>query len=108
MIDYEYAKKFNKLSGIVKYYIKIDRGMNRYWQNLDDFEHIKEIYTTSKNLKIIGIFSHLCSDWEFGEESYDFTRKQIINFYKIIEALEKDKCRIKTYCEFTLNFKIQR
>lgn len=65
--------------------------MNRYWQNLDDFKRIKEIYTIFKNLKIIGIISHLCRDWEFGKEPDYFTRMQIINFGKIIEALESDK-----------------
>ena len=88
LIDYEYAKKLNELPGIVKCHVKIDTGMNRFGQNINDTENIKEIYTL-KNLKVLGIFSHLCRVREFGEEPDNFTRRQIENFNIIIEELEK-------------------
>ena len=89
LIDYEYAKKLNELPGILKCHIKIDTGMNRYGENYNDTEKIKEMYHF-KNLKVLGIFSHLCRVREFGEEPDNYTRMQIENFNMIIEQLEKE------------------
>ena len=89
LIDYEYAKKLNELPGILKCHIKIDTGMNRYGENYNNIEKIKEMYNF-KNLKILGIFSHLCRTREFGEEPDNFTRMQIKKFDIIIEKLENE------------------
>jgi len=84
LIDYDYAKKLNEQPGIVKCHIKIDSGMNRFGQKMPDKEKIKEIYEM-KNLKVLGIFSHLCRVREFGEEPDNFTKIQIENFNQILE-----------------------
>ena len=89
LIDFEYAKKLNDLPGAVKCHIKIDTGMNRFGQTVNDIENIREIYTY-KNLKILGIYSHLCRVREFGEEPDNFTKMQLENFNVIIEQLEKE------------------
>ena len=89
LIDYEYAKKINELPGILKCHIKIDTGMNRYGENYNNVEKIKEMYNF-KNLKILGIFSHLCRSREFGEEADNFTRMQIKKFDIIIGKLENE------------------
>ena len=89
LVDYDYAEKLNELPGIVKCHLKIDTGMNRFGQNMDDIENIKKTYTF-KNLKIVGIFSHLCRVREFGEEPDNYTKMQIKNFDAIIEELEKN------------------
>jgi serine/alanine racemase len=89
LIDFEYAKKLNDLPGVVKCHIKIDTGMNRFGQTVNDIENIREIYTY-KNLKVLGIYSHLCRVREFGEEPDNYTKMQIENFNIIIEQLEKE------------------
>ena len=89
LIDYDYAKKLNDEPGIVKCHIKVDSGMNRFGQKMPDIEKIKEIYEM-KNLKVLGIFSHLCRVREFGEEPDNFTKYQIENFNQILEQLEKE------------------
>ena len=89
LIDFEYAKKLNYLPGVVKCHIKIDTGMNRFGQTVNDIENIKEIYTY-KNLKVLGIYSHLCRVREFGEEPDNYTKMQLENFNIIIEQLEKE------------------
>ena len=81
LIDFEYAKKLNDLPGVVKCHIKIDTGMNRFGQNINDIENIREVYTF-KNIKVLGIFSHLCRVREFGEEPDNFTKMLIIIFRK--------------------------
>ena len=89
LIDFEYAKKLNELPGVVKCHIKIDTGMNRFGQTVNDIENIREIYTY-KNLKVLGIYSHLCRVREFGEEPDNYTKMQIENFNITIEQLEKE------------------
>lgn len=89
LIDFEYAKKLNDLPGVVKCHIKIDTGMNRFGQTVNDIENIREIYTY-KNLKVLGIYSHLCRVREFGEEPDNYTKMQLENFNIIIEQLEKE------------------
>lgn len=89
LISYEYAKKLNELPGVLKCHLKIDTGMNRYGQKLNDIEQIKEMYTF-KNLNIQGIFSHLCRVREFGEEPDNYTRMQLDNFNIILKELEKE------------------
>ena len=89
LIDFEYAKKLNYLPGVVKCHIKIDTGMNRFGHTVNDIENIKEIYTY-KNLKVLGIYSHLCRVREFGEEPDNYTKMQLENFNIIIEQLEKE------------------
>ena len=89
LVDYEYAKELNKLPGVLKCHVKVDTGMNRFGLTINDIEKIKEMYTF-KNLKILGIFSHLCRVREFGEEPDNYSRMQIENFNKILEKLEKE------------------
>ena len=89
LVNYEYAKKLNDLPGVLKCHIKIDTGMNRFGQKIKDIEKIKEIYKY-KNIKVLGIFSHLCRVREFGEEPDNYTKMQIKNFNIIIEQLEKE------------------
>ena len=89
LVDYEYAERMNELPGVLKCHMKLDTGMNRFGQNLNDIENIKKVYKF-KNLNILGIFSHLCRVREFGEEPDNFTKMQIKNFDTIIEELEKD------------------
>ena len=89
LVNYEYAKKLNDLPGVLKCHIKIDTGMNRFGQKIKDIEKIKEIYKY-KNIKVLGIFSHLCRVREFGEEPDNYTKMQIKSFNIIIEQLEKE------------------
>ena len=88
-VDYEYAKQLNQLPGVLKCHVKVDTGMNRFGITINDIVKIKEIYTF-KNLKILGIFSHLCRASEFGEEPDNYTKIQIENFNIILEKLEKE------------------
>jgi serine/alanine racemase len=87
LIDFEYAKKLSELPGVLKCHVKLETGMNRFGEN--EIQKIKAIYNL-KNLKVMGIFSHLCRVREFGEEPDNYTKMQIKNFNMIIEQLEKE------------------
>ena len=86
LIDYEYAKRLNKLPNVVKCHIKIDLGMNRF--GIKNLEEIINCYKF-KNLKIEGIFSELSRVNEFGLEADNYTKNQINNFNNIIKDLKE-------------------
>ena len=88
LIDYEYAKKLSELPGVVKCHIKVDTGLNRFGHKPREIETIKKMYEL-KNLNILGIFSHLCREFEFDEEANKYSQMQIDNFNIVLDELEK-------------------
>lgn len=87
LINSEYARKLSELPGVVKCHVALNTGMNRIGENKEHLDNIKAIYDL-KNIKITGIFSHLCRADSKAEEDILFTRKQIENFDYIIGNLE--------------------
>ena len=71
----------------------LNTGMNRIGESREHLENIKSIYKM-KNLKITGIFSHLCRADSEEEEDILFTRKQIENFDYIIDNLKEDNLEL--------------
>ena len=89
LINEEYAEELNKLPGIVKCHIALNTGMNRIGETRENLDNIKRMYTL-ENIKITGIFSHLCRADSEEEVDILFTRKQIENYDYIINELEKE------------------
>lgn len=87
LINSEHARKLSELPGVVKCHVALNTGMNRIGENKEHLDNIKAIYDL-KNIKITGIFSHLCRADSKAEEDILFTRKQIENFDYIIGNLE--------------------
>ena len=88
LIDYEYAKKLSELPGVVKCHVKVDTGLNRFGHKAKEIETIKKMYEL-KNLNILGIFSHLCREYEFFEEANKYSQMQMDNFDTVLDQLEK-------------------
>ena len=88
LLDYDYAKKLSDLPGVVKCHIAVDTGLNRFGHKVREIETIKKMYEL-KNLNILGIFSHLCREFEFDEDSNNYSKKQIDEYDKVVEELEK-------------------
>lgn len=93
LVNSEYAKNLSELPGTVKCHVALNTGMNRIGENRDNLEDIKSIFNLS-NIKIMGIFSHLCRADSEAEEDILFTRKQIENFDYIIDELESEKLNL--------------
>lgn len=87
LVDNNYAKQLNDLDGIVRGYVKINTGMNRLGEPKEHLNQIKEMYALN-NIKIEGIFSHLCRSDSNLEEDILFTKKQIDNFNYILNNLK--------------------
>ena len=88
LVDYDYAQKLNELPGIVKCHIKVDTGLNRFGHKAKDIEIFKKMFEL-KNLKISGIFTHLCREFEFSEEANNFSKSQIENYDTVVNQLQQ-------------------
>ena len=85
--DYDYAKALNNQGIIVKVHIKIDTGMHRLGIPADDYVKVKRVFSM-RNIKVCGIFTHLCCSDSLEEEEVLFTKSQIDRFYGLIDVLE--------------------
>lgn len=72
----------------IRVHIKIDTGMHRLGERAEKVEEIGRIFRL-KNLKVEGIYTHLCADGTKGAEDMAFTRRQAELFYGAAERLKK-------------------
>ncbi len=86
LISYGYAEALNDQGIDVKTHIKIDTGMHRLGIPGGELSGIKKVFFM-KNLKVCGIFTHLCCSDSRKPEDIAFTRGQIDSFYELIDAL---------------------
>ncbi len=89
LIDYEYANALNRQGVNIKAHIKIDTGMHRLGISYKDFNAVKNIFTL-KNIKINGIYTHLCCSDSLHPDDITFTRDQINKFYHLIDILKNN------------------
>lgn len=89
LVDYDYACKINSLNlkKALDVHIKINTGMNRIGENLQNIDNIIKMYSMN-NFNILGIFSHLCVSDSSKKEDIDFTKKQINTFYSCIDKIK--------------------
>lgn len=89
IVDYDYAKKISEmdLKEKLKVHIKINTGMNRTGESYKNIDNLIKIYQT-KNIDILGTYSHLCVSDSLDEDDMEFTNKQISNFFEIINKIK--------------------
>lgn len=99
IIDFAYANGLNRQGVTVKCHIKIDTGMHRLGISAQDGAKVKRIFRM-KHLKITGIYTHLCCADSLREEDTAFTRRQIEDFYDLLEELKQCGIRLpKTHIQ---------
>lgn len=89
VVDEDYAKKLLELKfkKKIKVHIKVNTGMNRIGINQENISIIKKLYF-SKNIDVLGVFSHLCVADSNSKENILFTENQIFKFKSLIEDLK--------------------
>lgn len=99
LIDFDYANSLCKQKISIKTHIKIDTGMHRLGFDMGEVENIVKIFQT-KYLKVEGIYTHLCASDNLADEDICFTKKQISNFYQLLETLTKSGIKLpKTHIQ---------
>lgn len=70
----------------VKVHIKIDTGMHRLGIASGELSAVRKVFSM-ENLKVYGMFTHLCCSDSRHPEDIAFTKGQIDNFYRMTGAL---------------------
>lgn len=89
VVDYGYAVSLNEQNVPVRIHIKLDSGMHRLGIPADDVSSVERIFGM-KNMKVEGIYTHLCCADSRRQEDITFTEKQIALFYRCVDALKAD------------------
>lgn len=87
IIDFNYACLLNNQNISIKTHIKIDTGMHRLGVPYNNISEIKKIFKM-ENIKVCGMYTHLCCADSLKIEDTRFTVYQITNFYDLINALK--------------------
>lgn len=88
LISYEYAGILSKQGIPVKTHIKIDTGMHRLGIPWEETEKVKKIFSM-KNIRVCGMFTHLCCADGRTPKDEAFTKEQTDNFYHVVNELKK-------------------
>lgn len=88
VLDYPYARILNGFGKKITVHVKIDTGMHRLGVRCDSREDILRIFHC-KNLRIKGVFTHLCAADSAGQEARAFTLAQGASFYKVVSRLQE-------------------
>lgn len=88
VVDYPYAKLLNDFGQAVFVHIGIDTGMHRLGERSENIKEICKIWEF-ENLKITGVYSHLCMSDGVSDAERDITLKQIEEFNMVINSLHR-------------------
>lgn len=91
--DYRHAKQLNASKQQISVHIKIDTGMHRLGESCNNAAEIASIFQCS-NLKIQGIYTHLCVADSTQEDGIAFTKKQLSDFYSLLEQLKQRQIKL--------------
>ena len=86
VISFEYAEALNHQGIAVKVHIKIDTGMHRLGIASEELSAVRKVFSM-ENLKVCGMYTHLCCADSRHPEDIAFTRRQIDSFYAMADAL---------------------
>ncbi|MGE4353838.1 MAG: serine racemase VanT catalytic subunit [Oscillospiraceae bacterium] len=86
VIDLPYAEMLDQYGQKVKAHIAVDTGMHRLGEAYKNIENICKIFYLH-NLKIEGIYTHLCADDTKSPEDSAFTMEQGRAFYNVVSQL---------------------
>ncbi len=93
LINYPYARLLNKQRCPVKVHVKVDTGMHRLGFGREEVERIAHLFSM-RNLKVCGIYTHLCVADSLEKEDVRFTEGQLTSFYGLLERLEQKGARL--------------
>lgn len=96
ILDYEYAELLNSWKEPLNSHLAIDTGMKRIGESWENFDKILQMFRMD-NLRIKGIFTHLCvSDGKTLQER-KFTYSQGEKFQSVVKRLNEQGYNPKTH-----------
>lgn len=104
IVNYDHALSFEQQRYKIKAHIKVDTGMHRLGFDWNAIDEIVETYNMI-NVKVHGIFSHLCVADSLVKENESFTVEQISRFDNLLAELKQRNITIpKTHIQSSYGF----
>ena len=88
VVDHSYAEALRAYGKRIRVHVKIDTGMHRLGERSDHPEDIIRIFRM-RNLRIEGVFTHLCVSDDKSPEGTAFTRAQAAAFQAVVDTLRE-------------------
>lgn len=86
LIDYDYALALDRQGYGIKAHIKVDSGMHRLGYDVSDFGKVSNTFMLS-NIRVEGIYTHLCVADSLDDGDIRFTKRQIERFRQLLNTL---------------------
>ncbi len=86
VVDFEYAQRLNACGHPLRVHIGIDTGMHRLGERCENLERLCGMFRM-KNLRVEGVFTHLCADATDDAEGKAFTAGQAAAFHRAVSQL---------------------
>ncbi len=93
VVDARYAAAFSGRGEPVCVHIKVDTGMHRLGESFENVQQIAEIFRNGQ-LKVDGIFTHLCASDSLEATDVNLTRLQIRRFFCLLDQLKRQRFNI--------------
>ncbi len=84
--EYKYAQQLNDAQHRIQIHIKVDTGMHRLGESYSHTDEIADIFRFP-NLRIRGIYTHLCVADSSEFSCIAFTKEQLKRFYSLLNEL---------------------
>lgn len=88
VVDMPFAEELHKYGKKLQVHIAVDTGMHRIGVNCNEVDEICQIFEW-KNLKVDGMFTHLCVSDSDDDRCIEFTKAQGEAFFRLIEQLKE-------------------
>lgn len=89
VVDYDYAREMESYGKELTVHVGIDTGMHRLGERSENFPRILDIWNI-KNLRITGVFSHLCTSDGTTASEREFVKIQEERFWQVIANLHRN------------------
>lgn len=88
VVDFDYAQVVNQFGRAIRVHIGVDTGMHRLGESCENRNRIRHILSM-RNLRVDGIFTHLCADDTDLPQDKAFTARQARAFSEVTKELRK-------------------
>lgn len=88
VVDYTYAEELARYGKKLRVHIAVDTGMHRIGIPCDRMDEIEKVFEI-ENLKVEGIFSHLCISDSDDSRGIEFSKAQGKAFFQLVDALKE-------------------
>lgn len=87
VVDRAYGEELDRWGRSIPVHVAVDTGMHRLGERSEHLEDIARLFQM-KNLKVEGLFTHLCAADGQSPRERDYTKGQGLAFYQVVRALE--------------------